>query len=467
MILPALSAVSSSRFTISGAPSYTLGDPDDLFTSDLSKWRIHNVSDPFIIFVDNYYYAFSTDFMTGNQAVYGTIPLSIQIRRSPDLIRWEWVGNALSALPSDATAHCGPSVVRAWAPHVEKIGSTFYLYYSASTFGTTNSFIGVLSSNSINGPWTNLGEVYKTNFGASENAIDPNIVKDKDNNRWMVYGSYANGIYVIRVDDSTGKILSGAPKTNICRRNASGFRAVEGAYIIYNADFDYYYLFISFGQCCFNDLTPPEPLYNVRVGRSASITGPYVDVDGQSLTDTVSSPSNAIGTKLMGGYKFGASIGWVAPGHNAIFQKGKDYFTVHHARLDNDFNWNYLHVRRVLWASNGWPMFMPQRYAGEFTQKIISAKVAGNYAHIEHTTTSDTQATSSAVALEDGGNVSIPGNANAGTWSLSGTNDMTLVLSGVTFECQVFSAWDWELETSAIVYTGMSATGTCVWGKKV
>jgi hypothetical protein len=44
---------------------------------------------------------------------------------------------------------------------------------------------------------------------------------------------------------------------------------------------------------------------------------------------------------------------------------------------------------------------------------------------------------------------------------------MTLVLSGVTFECQVFSAWDWELETSAIVYTGMSATGTCVWGKKV
>ena len=468
------SIVSASRFRIASAPNYALRDFADMPSSNLTRWKIHNVSDPFIIFDSGYYWCFSTDYMVNEgtgPTQSGAIPLCIQVRRSPDLIKWEWYGTALNALPSDAAAHVS-GATKAWAPHVEKIGNTFYLYYSASLFGTTQSFIGLLTSSSITGPWSNAGEVLKTSSGSTENAIDPNITTDKDGNKWMVYGSYNNGIFLVRINNTTGKILTGATTFNIARR-ASGspaFGAVEGAYIIYRPENDKYYLFVSYGQCCLNN---SEPAYNIRVFRSSAITGPYVDFDDQSATDTASTPSNAIGNKALGGYKFGASNGWIYTGHNAIFKKGQDYFTCHHARLDFDFPWNYLHVRKIAWSANGWPLFLPQRYAGEVLQVVSANAIAGTYQHVSFSPTTDTQQQSISITLSSNGTLSTTANPTAGFWTRSGTNTVELNFesqtAGVYFTdtCQMYSGWDWENGTPTLMYAGLSQFGVHVMGKKV
>lgn len=462
---------SSSRFTVAAAPYYQLRDFSTMSSSNPSLWKIHNVSDPYIIFDNNYYYCFSTDYMV-NEGPSGSMLSSIQVRRSLDLIKWDWYGTALSALPPDAVAHVVSGQNRAWAPHVEKMQDKYFLYYSASRFGTTLSYIGVLSSTAITGPWINLGEVYKTSLDSNENAIDPNICLDKDSNPWMVYGSYFDGIFLVRIDPSTGKLLTGGTKYNIAKRPAvGGLSAVEGAFITYNPDYNYYYLFTSFGQCCNDSIG--QPLYNVRVTRSADITGTYIGFNGLSATDLTTTPSTRIGNKLMGGYKFGTSTGWEAPGHNAVFKKGKDYFTVHHARLDFDFPWNYLHVRRIVWSVDGWPLFLPQRYAGETLQRVTSAMLIGNYQHLTHVNTTTALASSFDLALLATGILSTVNDSAAGFWESTSTNTLTLSFAGAPGggyfidNCFAYPVWDWELNKSTIGYTGRSQFNVHSWGKKV
>ncbi len=83
---------------------------------------------------------------------------------------------------------------------------------------------------------------------------------------------------------------------------------MEGPYIVYNPTFRKYYLFVSYDSL-FED-------YNVRVARSDSITGPYVDMNGHDMADTRYLPQYEIGNKILGGYQFSEGEGWIAPGHN-------------------------------------------------------------------------------------------------------------------------------------------------------
>lgn len=473
--LPAIN--SSSRFTVASAPYYPIVSftPLPCAVNASTTWQILNVGDPQIIFADNYYYSFSTDVMVGEGPfpLFGPILSSIQIRRSLDLIKWDWYGTAISAVPADAQVHV-PNATKVWAPHVEKINDRFFLYYSVSNFGTALAYIGVLSSTSVTGPWTNLGEVYKTNTGSAENAIDPNICWDKDNNPWLIYGSYFTGLYIIRINPDTGKILSGATKYNIAQRHpVQGLSAIEGGFIIYNPDFNYYYLFSSYGQCCDQGaVNAGEPPYEMRVSRAVDITGVYLDFNGLSATDIDTIPSLRVGNKLAGGYKFKNTEGWLAPGHNAVFRKGNDYFTVHHARADKDWNWQYLHVRRIVWSDNGWPLFLPQRYAGETLQKITSGMLVGNYQHLTHIRVVTTQASSFDMSLLSNGVISGTTVLLSSFWNNTGTNTLNLSFSSASGgyfidTCKVWPAWDWELNKSTICYTGINLDGNSVWGKKV
>ncbi len=61
--------------------------------------------------------------------------------------------------------------------------------------------------------------------------------------------------------------------------------------------------------------------YNIRVARSKTIDGPYLDFHGQEMTDT-SLPPNDVGLKILGGYTFNDGEGWVAPGHNSVLKDG-------------------------------------------------------------------------------------------------------------------------------------------------
>ncbi|WP_144469727.1 family 43 glycosylhydrolase, partial [Bacillus thuringiensis] len=81
-------------------------------------------------------------------------------------------------------------------------GDTYRLYYSASSFGSTHSAIGLLTSKSPEGPWKDVGLVVKTAGQEKDglNAIDANPVLDALGNPWMVYGSFFDGIYIAPLD---------------------------------------------------------------------------------------------------------------------------------------------------------------------------------------------------------------------------------------------------------------------------
>jgi arabinan endo-1,5-alpha-L-arabinosidase len=221
-----------------------------------------------------------------------------------------------------------------WAPDISFRNGRYYLYYSASTFGSRNSAIFLAtSSTAAQGSWTNLGIVWQTSNSNDYNAIDPNLVVDAAGAWWLTFGSFWTGIKMVRIDPATGK-QSTADRSlySLARRpNAGG--AVEAPFIVRQGNF--YYLFVSFDLCC----RGTSSTYRVMVGRSASITGPYVDRNGVALT-------NGGGTEIMATHG-----GIVGPGHQAVLQDTDNWLLVYHYYTSSG---SRLGINFLDW-SDGWP----------------------------------------------------------------------------------------------------------------
>ncbi|MDR3052150.1 MAG: family 43 glycosylhydrolase [Oscillospiraceae bacterium] len=136
---------------------------------------------------------------------------------------------------------------------------------------------------------------------ADPNVIDPNTFYDKEGRLWMVYGSYSGGV---RMDEATGlpQPGQGYGKKLLDKNHAR----IEGPYILYAPETDYYYLFLSFGGLEAGDG------YNIRVCRSRRPDGPYLDAleqdmircggpEGSFFGDRAIEP---YGVKLLGGFRF-------------------------------------------------------------------------------------------------------------------------------------------------------------------
>ena len=93
----------------------------------------------------------------------------------------------------------------------------------------------------------------------------------------MVFGSFFDGIYIVRLSSSTMKPNGNLVK--IASRN-DGHNAIEGP-CIWNGGNGYFYFFASFDKCC----SGINSTYSIRYGRSKSITGPYLDKNGRSFLD--------------------------------------------------------------------------------------------------------------------------------------------------------------------------------------
>jgi arabinan endo-1,5-alpha-L-arabinosidase len=436
--------------------------PDNLYDTSVldreSVWTINNAHDPSIIKTDKGYYVFSTDVHVG-----GPVRPGLMVRKSPDLIRWQWVGYALDGVPPEAEAWTGAEGL--WAPDVEQRAGQYRLYYAASAFGTNRSYIGLETSTDIEGPWMDQGKVIATQSGDAPNAIDPNVVTDANGNPWLAYGSFFGGIYITPLDPATGKPKQPGFGTRIAARaHATEQGAVEGPYIIYQPKLKKYYLFVSYDSL-FSD-------YNVRVGRSDSITGPYVDSLGRTMTDTSFLPQGAIGNKILGGYKFSTGEGWVAPGHNSVLRDGDNYYLVHHARGETDKNWPYLHVRKLLWTADGWPVVSPERYAGETEQPIPKRLIPGNWERIVQAKAIDGQASSYPLAVKPDGTFASDVLGH-GTWTFDGDHAMTMTWldkAGKVRETEtvlLLASWDWENNRPTLVFTGLNPDGEAIWGKKI
>jgi len=84
--------------------------------------------------------------------------------------------------------------------------------------------------------------------------------------------------------------------------------------------------------------------YNVRVGRSASLTGPYVDRDGRPMLEG-------------GGTKVLATYGNVlAPGHQTVLHEGGNWWLIHHWYDPAHDARPELGIRPLDWDADGWPV---------------------------------------------------------------------------------------------------------------
>lgn len=207
-----------------------------------------------------------------------------------------------------------------WAPDVIKIGSTYYCYYSCAGNGAPAA-IGLATATNLSGPWTDKGMIV-----AGNNAIDPAVLVD-GSNMYMVYGNWQSGIDLIQLNPSTGLRLNSS-RWDLVAGN------VEAPYIMKNGS--YYYVFFQRGLCC-NGVNSG---YYTQVGRSTSITGPYLDQNGISLM-------NDGGTTFLPN-KNGRYIG---PGHVGYGESTLSY----HFYDGNDGGAPKLMTTTLSW-SNGWPV---------------------------------------------------------------------------------------------------------------
>ncbi|MET8991622.1 arabinan endo-1,5-alpha-L-arabinosidase [Nonomuraea wenchangensis] len=220
-----------------------------------------------------------------------------------------------------------------WAPDISYRNGKYYLYYSASTFGSNNSAIFLATSTTgASGSWTNNGLIISTSSSSTYNAIDPNLLVDDQGRWWLSFGSFWTGIKLIQLDPNTGKRLDGTVR-GIAQR--PGSTAIEAPYIYKHGG--YYYLWVSFDACC----RGAASTYRIMVGRSASVTGPYLDRNGVAMT-------SGGGTQVLAGHD---SVH--GPGHQAVFGDVDGDILVYHYYADNGTA--LLGINKIGYDAAGWP----------------------------------------------------------------------------------------------------------------
>jgi arabinan endo-1,5-alpha-L-arabinosidase len=223
-----------------------------------------------------------------------------------------------------------------WAPDISFHNGQYYLYYAASTFGSNHSAIFLATSpTGASGSWTDHGLVIETTSAANYNAIDPNLIVDAQQQWWLTLGSFWSGIKLIRLDPTTGKRSTSDTTVRSLAQRPTTDDAIEAPFIFRHGS--QYYLFVSFDLCC----RGAQSTYRVMVGRSSSITGPYVDRNGVAMT-------------AGGGTEILASHGSIhGPGHEAVFTDVDGDILVYHYYADSGAS--FLGINRLAWDSAGWP----------------------------------------------------------------------------------------------------------------
>jgi arabinan endo-1,5-alpha-L-arabinosidase len=260
---------------------------------------------------------------------------------SKDLEKWERGPAVFKAAP-EWIARIVPENrnLSYWAPDIIQLADRYLLYYSVSSFGKITSAIGLATNPTLDPSdpayhWTDQGFVVRTQVGDNHNAIDPAIFHDRDGSLWMTYGSYWSGIKLLQLDPQTGQRWAPDSKLFSLAYNES----IEASYLCRHDD--YYYLFVNWGSCC----QGPKSTYNIRIGRSKTVSGPYLDKAGVDLLHR--------GGSLFLATTNGPLIG---PGHaGTLNAEGKTWFT---SDFEGDLRMDgkaTLAIMPLRWSASGWP----------------------------------------------------------------------------------------------------------------
>jgi arabinan endo-1,5-alpha-L-arabinosidase len=286
----------------------------------------------------------------------------IPIKRSANLVDWEAAGSVFNGrkpawIDEFEWSEPGNGL---GAPDIEFFGGRWHLYYHAHEFATNNAVTGHASNLTLDRAdpdyeWVDDGLIMSSDTSVDYSVLDANAVVDPDGTPWMSFGSFWTGIQLVELDPTTGAPLADAPFHLLAARDP-WYEGVEASSMAYRGG--YWYLFVSWGFCC----QGVDTQYELRVGRSRDIEGPFEDVAGRPML-------NNGGSLLLGAY--GRVRG---PGSGDVLVTEEDSLLVHHWYDAENDGETTLGVRPLLWSSDGWPIaadpgFVPA--AGELDDESL------------------------------------------------------------------------------------------------
>lgn len=405
-------------------------------------------------------------------------------------------GSKKSLIPTDDRAW------HVWAPDViynEETG-LYYLYFcTTSTWNASN--LCYATSEKIDGPYEWKGALIYSgftaetldatdvteyvdrdtakdryikksneyNFNKYPNAIDPTVLYDGERRLWMVYGSWSGGMYLLELDKATGEVIH--PEEDEANRVDPYFgkrllggnhSSIEAPYILYDEESGYYYLFVSYGGLV------REGGYQIRVFRSETIDGDYVDMNGEYPMDTNNPEHYPYGLKLSGNYFLPSlEMAYMATGHNSAFidEDGKKY-VVNHTRFDNKTEEHEPRVHQFIVNEEGWPCMLPYATDGETVSEsgYDRSAVAGRYYVINQGTAIDAEIAQPFILyLDESGQVY--GDGLDGSWEMKdGTCYMKVSYDGKDYS-GVFCQMNDEAGTQVMTFSAVGGNES-VWGVK-
>lgn len=328
--------------------------PDDPEFESLSSSEngVSGSHDPSLIEVDGTFYSFSTGWLNGGN----------EIRRSTDLIHWDYVGVTFNNFQGNAPsgeswdteysdvleALHAPSMdtISFWAPDIVEAADGGYWLYTCGVYGRDQqtspdgwdrACIFLCHSDDLTpGSFSYVGMIFQSVLASSGsrvgeiNAIDPQIIYDTEGKMYMAYGSFTDGLYILEMDPHTGlraagfnevytdsevhaftagRFTEGSDGDKYCGTLLTELYAAMEAPVIARHD----------GVKIYNDDGAVKETadsryffmssygllassYNMRYGISDTVTGPYLDYAGEELYSRYG--YDGTGYKAMGAYQF-------------------------------------------------------------------------------------------------------------------------------------------------------------------
>ena len=430
---------------------------------------------------------------------------------------FEWAGK------DDADSSGGYSI---WAPDViwnadyvwQDGGKGAFMYYYSATSTWRRSCIGFAVSKTIEGPYqyadtivysgfsevdstdgserniqyeqTNLkeliqnktikefsskwvrnsGQEYNTDY--APNAIDPTLFYDENGKLWMTYGSWSGGVYLLEMDGKTGRpIYPGEDDMSDGKvvdryfgtKLSGGFhQSGEGPYILYDKESGYYYLYVTYGQLSANGG------YNMRMFRSASVEGPYVDAKGNSPVLEKGEINSDFGIKVMGNYKFSTMLkAYKSAGHNsAIIREDGAWMLVYHTRFSGS-EAHEVRVHPMMLNQDQWPVTLPFEYQSDEyrSAKVEERQMIGSYEFINHGT-DNAQGVIETQTIQLNEDYTITGDCG-GTWQRNDENFVTITFDNQVYKGVVTAQLDEEnTPKDRVVFSAIGENNESIWGVK-
>lgn len=407
-----------------------------------------------------------------------------------------YAGAPTSLIPTDDAKNGGEHV---WAPDViynKKMGKYVMYYCTTSTWNASNLCYGI--SDSPEGPFEWQGALIYSGYDKETikatdvldyvdedyamtkyfkgpnyryedypNAIDPAVFYDADGRLWMVYGSWSGGIFLLELDEATGKVIhpTADPDNNVDayygkKLAGGGHMSMEGPYILWDEASGYYYLFVSYGAL------NRDGGYQIRVFRSDKPDGEYVDMNDKQLVKGLNHAY--FGLKLSGNYMLPSlSKAYMATGHNSalVDDDGRKYI-VYHTRFDNGTEQHSPRVHQFIVNAEGWPCMLPYQTQGEQVSETgyTTEEITGRYYFIDQGTEISAKIAEPVIVY-----LNADGTARSqtekGTWEMrDGTYYMTLTLGGRTYS-GVFCEMPDEAGNPVMTFSAVGYNES-VWGVK-